>query len=139
MTGFPDRYRQWHGEPEPHSPMFQGPAQPVAEGEALAEGKRVQIRSDHAVLVSLAQLAEESLAVQRHTLAALGASSESRSSATVKTSARTVDLECKSYDDGHLVPALDEAIAEYARGMRELAALQARNWQAIPPPESVMP
>ena len=55
---------------------------------------------------------------------------EVRSSATVKSSTRGTDLECKSYDEGHLAPAVDEAITQYARGMLELQRLQQNNWQA---------
>lgn len=45
-------------------------------------------RSDHAVLVSMAQLLEETLAVQRHILAKLGQASEDRSSVKVETGAK---------------------------------------------------
>src|SRR6266536_3202571 len=54
---------------------------------------------------------------------------EVRSSATVKSSTRGTDLECKSYDDGHLAAAMDDAISQYGRGMVELQRLQANGWQ----------
>jgi len=115
--------------PPPSSPMYRDSAQPVDEGEVLAEAKRVQIRSDHAVLVSVAQLLEEMLA-ELKALTARAAAGESRSSATIKTSARGVDLEVKSYADGLLPDAIGDALAGYARGQRELVELQARQWQA---------
>lgn len=54
---------------------------------------------------------------------------EARSSASVKDSTRGYDLDVKSYDDGHLAGALDEAIREYARGKRLLRELHANDWQ----------
>lgn len=89
------------------SPMFIGSAEPIGEA------KRVAVRSDHDVLVSLAQLMEESLAVQRKILAALGASSDSRSSVEVKTSARGVDVGSKCYADSSMDGLSERATAEY--------------------------
>jgi hypothetical protein len=70
---------------------------------------------------------EDLLAEVRHIRAQAG---ERISSATVKTSTRGTDLECKSYADGQLGEALDEALAQYARGMRQLEALQMNGWKA---------
>jgi hypothetical protein len=106
------------------SPFYSGTGQPIPEP------KLIPIRTDHDVLVSLCQLAEEQLAVSRHLLAAASTPKESRSSATVKTSARGYDLEVKSYADGVLPTAVDEAVAEYARAQCKLAALQLANWAA---------
>ncbi len=53
---------------------------------------------------------------------------ESRSSASVKTSTRGVDLDVKSYADGLLDDAITDAVHGYARGIRELAELQSRQW-----------
>lgn len=127
---FPEQFRKWHGPditstPTP-SPMFADSAAPIAEGI----GRRVAVeRSEHQVL-------EDVLAELRLANARAGAG-EHHSSATIKTSARGVDLEVHSYADGLLSDAVGDALAQYARGMRELAALQARNWQLTA--ESVMP
>lgn len=86
-------------------------------------------RTDHQVLVSIAQLLEEQLAEIKHLRAAVGAAAESRSSASVKTSARGYDCDIKSYADGLLDTAIDEAVAGYARAQIELAALQANGWR----------
>jgi len=75
----------------------------------------------------------EDMLVELRSLSARASAGESRSSATIKTSARGVDLEVKSYADGLLPDAIGDAVAGYARGQRELAALQARQWQdAVP-------
>jgi hypothetical protein len=86
-------------------------------------------RTDHQVLVSIAQLQTEQLAALQHIRKSLDQPTESRSSCTVKTSTRGHDLEVKSYADGLLAPAVNEALREYARGMRELIALQANQWE----------
>jgi hypothetical protein len=79
----------------------------------------------------MAELLTRELDELRHIRAALDVPqpTESRSSCTVKTSTRGQDLEVKSYADGLLAKAVNEALGEYARGMRELQALQASQWQ----------
>lgn len=83
----------------------------------------------HEVLVNIAQLQTEQLAALQHIRHSLDQPTESRSSCTVKTSTRGQDLECKSYADGLLPRAVNEAISEFARGQRLLAELQANQWQ----------
>lgn len=97
---------------------------------AVAPQKRVPIdvesySTTHQVLVDML--------VELRALTARASAGESRSSATITTSARGVDLSVKSYADGLLPDAIGDAVAGYARGQRELAALQARQWQdAVP-------
>lgn len=100
-------------------------------GHPTADTRRVPIqRADHDVLSDIANMLGRQIALLEHISGKLAtnSSSDSRSSATVKTSARGYDLEVHDYDDGHLSGALDGAIAQYARGLRELAALQANQW-----------
>lgn len=87
---FRTAYGEWRssGDSPPPSPMFADSATPMDEGEVLAESKRVQIRSDHAVLVSLAQLAEEILAELHHIRVTLGSSSEDRTSVKIETGSK---------------------------------------------------
>jgi hypothetical protein len=86
-------------------------------------------RNTHEILASLCQLAEEQLAELRHANARAAGPGESRSSACVKTSTRGVDLEVKSYADGLLPDAIDDAIEGYRRGQLKLAELQANQWR----------
>ena len=86
-------------------------------------------RTERDAAVSAANTLIELLGEVQHIRHNLGNASDSRSSATVKSSTRGVDLETKSYADGLLPSALDEALREYARGMRELQRLQANQWQ----------
>jgi hypothetical protein len=48
-----------------------------------------------------------------------------------------VDLSVKSYGDGLLQDAITDAIEGYARGMRELADLQSRQWADTPTAKGV--
>lgn len=97
---------------------------PLSNDAIVAGGNRVPIRAErpaHQVL--------EDILLEVRALTARAAAGESRSSATIKTSARGVDLEVKSYFDGLLPDAVGDALAAYARGQRELAELQANQWQ----------
>jgi len=89
---------------------------------------RPEERNAHAILAALAQLAEEQLAELKHLVARVSAG-ESRSSASVKDSTRGYDLEVKSYADGLLDDAVDDAIEGYRRGKLKLAELQANQWR----------
>lgn len=79
------------------------------------------------VLIRIQMTLEDILRVQQH-LEARASAGESRSSASIKASTRGHDIEVKSYADGLLDDAITDAIHGYARGQRELAALQARQW-----------
>jgi len=95
---------------------------------AVAPQKRVPIAAERPANQVL-----EDMLVELRALTARASAGESRSSATITTSARGVDLSVKSYADGLLPDAIGDAVAGYARGQRELAALQARQWQdAVP-------
>jgi hypothetical protein len=48
-----------------------------------------------------------------------------RSSCEIKTSTRGADITVKAYAGSPLQPAVDEAIAEYQRAVREMEAWQA--------------
>jgi hypothetical protein len=86
-------------------------------------------RTDHQVLVSIAQLLTEQLATMQHIRQSLDQPTESRSSCTVKTSTRGHDLEVKSYNDGLLAGAVNDALENYCRGMRELTEVQKNGWE----------
>jgi len=97
---------------------------PTGASVANQTGTRVPVTAErpaHQVL--------EEMLLELKSLTARAAAGESRSSATIKTSARGVDLEVKSYADGLLPDAIGDAVAGYARGQRELAALQVNQWQ----------
>jgi hypothetical protein len=79
-------------------------------------------RSEHDLLVSLAQLLEESLAVQRHILAKLGQSTDSRSSVEVKTSTRGVDIAAKSYADSDVSAQVTPAVLAYFDTLEQVQA-----------------
>ncbi len=89
---------------------------------SLTNADTIQARPANQVL--------EDMLLELRALTARASAGESRSSATIKTSARGLDLEVKSYADGLLPDAVGDALAQYARGMRELGELQARQWQA---------
>jgi hypothetical protein len=80
------------------------------------------------ILISIAQLLTEQLAALQHIRNSLDQPTESRSSCSVKTSTRGTDLDLKSYADGLLPRAVNEAISEYARGRRMLDELQTNQW-----------
>lgn len=85
-------------------------------------------RSSIDMLISMQMTNELILAALEHIRTAVRESSDSRSSASVKDSARGYDLEVKSYADGLLPTALDDAMREYARGKHELKALAENGW-----------
>ena len=66
----------------PPSPLFTDSAQPIPEGQ------RIPIRTDHDVLVSIAELLEENLAIAKHALARLSEASEDRTSVKIETGAK---------------------------------------------------
>lgn len=71
------------------------------------------MRKDSSALFSIASLLEEILATQRRMLAALGSSSDSRSSVEVKTSTRGVDIASKCYASSSMDDLSERAVAEY--------------------------
>lgn len=136
---FTEAHQRWIGGAA-NSPMFVGSAQAVPEPETTADTitrleasekylmdqniqQRVPIDSQASVGLLLEAILDE-----LKQLTAWASAGESRSSATVKTSTRGVDLDVKSYADGLLNDAITDAIHGYARGMRELAELQSRQW-----------
>lgn len=94
-------------------------------------GGRVRpvMRTDHEVLVDIADLLTRSLAQLEHIRHLLEQPTEARSSAEVKTSPRGHDLAVKSYADGFLQKATEDAVSEYAIGMRILADLAKNQWE----------
>lgn len=98
------------------------------KGEQLA-------RTEREILISIAQLLEEVLAVQRHLLSAVSALNqgsallatneprESRSSLEVKTSTRGVDITSKVYAQSDIEPLPSAAVDAY---FEALAQVQAR-------------
>lgn len=122
---FPEKYAEWRlGDPLPASPTYTGSAQPVAEPSKRVPVERFNVTD---VLERIERTLKAMLTVQQH-LEARASAGESRSSASVKASTRGHDLEVKSYGDGLLDDAITDAIRGYARGMRELAALQKSQW-----------
>lgn len=113
------------------------PTGPFTDIGVELQSRRIPIESPeagtyaptHEVLVNIAQLQTEQLATMQHIRKSLDQPMESRSSCTVKTSTRGHDLEVKSYADGLLANAVDDALRQYARGMRELLTLQANGWE----------
>jgi hypothetical protein len=91
-------------------------------GAKLVPVQRHDERSDHAVLVSIAQLLEESLRVQRHVLAKVAQSTDSRSSVEVKTSTRGVDIAAKSYADSDVSAQVTPAVLAYFDTLEQVQA-----------------
>lgn len=91
-----------------------------AELEALPEFPAP--RTDREVLADIACLLEESLAVQKHLLAALRGGSDSRSSVEIKTSTRGVDVSTKVYAGSDIGEAERAAVDSYLRVCSELTA-----------------
>lgn len=86
-------------------------------------------RTDHQVLVSLCQLAEEQLAELKHLRAAVGASATSRSSVQLEQGAKEVRLSVKVYENSDVTEAGINAVAEFATLFREVERQQANQWR----------
>jgi len=115
----PDIYQPYE-EPLPDFTMTEAVRVPIAEAH----------RSDHDVLVSIANLLEENLAVLRHILTTLRSSSDSRSSAELKvSSARTApDPTVKVYEGSPVDGLVETALTEFGRLKREADAHALDGW-----------
>ncbi len=79
-------------------------------------------RSSDQFIQSLCQLTEETLAELRHIRAALGSSSDSRSSVEIKTSTRGVDISSKAYEGSSTDGLVDLAVSNYFEAISKVQA-----------------
>jgi hypothetical protein len=78
------------------------------------------VRSELQVLISVAQLLEETLAEVKHLNARLGSAADRTSSVEVKTSTRGVDIACKAYSGSDILGAESEAVRSYFRVLNDI-------------------
>lgn len=103
----------------------------LAHYQAMAEEAQAELEvlpefpappTDREVLMNIAYLLEEQLAVQRHLLAAFRSSADARSSVEIKTSTRGVDVSTKAYAGSDIAEAEGAAVESYLRVCNQLTA-----------------
>jgi hypothetical protein len=81
-----------------------------------ARARRIPLeRTDTDVLISIANLLEEVLAVQRHMLARISDTADSRSSVEIATNSKGTNITCKAYSGSDIEQAESAALESYLR------------------------
>jgi hypothetical protein len=81
-----------------------------------ARARRIPVdRTDTDVLISIANLLEEVLAVQRHMLARISDTADSRSSVEIATNSKGTNITCKAYSGSDIEQAESAALESYLR------------------------